>query len=87
VLASGLKQRPEFRNARRLHRACRTAVEVADGLLRYAFTLDPAGDQATLNELKRILSGYLICYGTQGKPSETLLAGIRRGDPIDQVSP
>ena len=50
-----LKQRPEFRHARRLSVACRVAVEVADGLLRYAFTLNGEGDQATLNELKRIL--------------------------------
>jgi AcrR family transcriptional regulator len=59
VLAAALKQRPEFVHARRLNLACRTAVEVADGLLRYAFTINPNGDQPTLNELKRVLSGYL----------------------------
>jgi len=69
VPAGALRQRPEFRRARRLHLACRTAVEVADGLLRYAFTVDPAGDQATLNELKRILSTYLVHYSAQGKPA------------------
>jgi len=69
VLSAALSQRPEFRHARRLHLACRTAVEVTDGLLRYAFTLDPAGDQATLNELKRILSGYLMHYGSQARPA------------------
>ncbi|HEY2592269.1 MAG TPA: hypothetical protein VGK33_00045, partial [Chloroflexota bacterium] len=62
VLASALKQRPEFRHARRLSLACRVAVEVADGLLRYAFTLNAAGDQATLNELKRVLSTYLLQF-------------------------
>ena len=44
--------------------ACRVAVEVADGLLRYAFTLNGEGDQATLNELKRILSAYLLQFAT-----------------------
>ena len=39
VLAAALKQRPEFRRSRRLNLACRMAVEVADGLLRHAFTL------------------------------------------------
>jgi AcrR family transcriptional regulator len=69
VLLAALKQRPEFSHARRLSLACRTAVEVADGLLRYAFTLDPAGDQASLNELKRILSGYLLQYAARDKTS------------------
>ena len=32
------------------------------GLLRYAFTINPDGDQVTLNELKRVLSGYLLQY-------------------------
>jgi len=64
VLLAALKQRPEFRHARRLSLACRISVEVADGLLRYAFTVSPAGDQATLNELKRVLSGYLLQYAT-----------------------
>jgi AcrR family transcriptional regulator len=59
VLTTALKQRPEFRHSRRLSLACRVAVEVADGLLRYAFTLTPVGDQPTLNELKRNLSTYL----------------------------
>lgn len=62
VLALALKQRAEFRHARRLNVACRVAVEVADGLLRYAFTLSPAGDQPTLNELKRVLSTYLLQF-------------------------
>jgi AcrR family transcriptional regulator len=65
VLLAALKQRPEFRHARRLNLACRVAVEVADGLLRYAFTLSPAGDQPTLNELKRLLSAYLLQFATQ----------------------
>jgi AcrR family transcriptional regulator len=65
VLASALKQRPEFRHARRLSLACRVAVEVADGLLRYAFTLNASGDQATLNELKRMLSAYLLQFAAQ----------------------
>jgi AcrR family transcriptional regulator len=64
LLAAALKQRPEFRHARRLSLACRVAVEVADGLLRYAFTLNAEGDQATLNELKRILSAYLLQFAT-----------------------
>ena len=64
MLAATLKQRPEFRHARRLNVASRIAVEVADGLLRYAFTLNPAGDQATLNELKRILSAYFLQFAT-----------------------
>jgi AcrR family transcriptional regulator len=64
VLAAALKQRPEFRHARRLNVTCRMAVEVADGLLRYAFTANPAGDQATLTELKRILSGYLSQFAS-----------------------
>ncbi len=65
MLAGALKQRPEFRHARRLSVACRVAVEVADGLLRYAFTLNPAGDQPTLNELKRMLSGYLVQFAAR----------------------
>jgi AcrR family transcriptional regulator len=65
VLATALKQRPEFRHSRRLNLASRVAVEVADGLLRYAFTLGPDGDQPTLNELKRILSGYLLQFASQ----------------------
>jgi AcrR family transcriptional regulator len=65
VLAIALKQRPEFRHARRLALACRVAVEVADGLLRYAFTLNPAGDQPTLNELKRVLSSYLLQFAAR----------------------
>jgi AcrR family transcriptional regulator len=64
VLVGALKQRPEFRHARRLSSACRVAVEVADGLLRYAFTLNAAGDQPTLNELKRMLSAYLLQFAT-----------------------
>ena len=66
LLAGALKQRPEFHHARKLRLACRTAVEVADALLRYAFTLSPSGDQATINELKRILSVYLLRYATYG---------------------
>lgn len=62
VLAAALKQRPEFRNARRLKLASRLAVVVADGLLRYAFTVNPMGDQPTLNELKRMLSAYLLSF-------------------------
>jgi AcrR family transcriptional regulator len=65
VLAIALKQRAEFRHARRLAVACRVAVEIADGLLRYAFTLNPAGDQPTLNELKRVLSSYLLQFATR----------------------
>ncbi len=65
VLTMALKQRTEFRRARRLGVACRVAVEVADGLLRYAFTLNPTGDQATLNELKRLLSTYLQQFAAQ----------------------
>src|SRR5262245_8899765 len=57
LLASALRQRPEFRHARRLTLMCRTAVEVTDGLLRYAFTLNPSGDRATIDELKRLVSG------------------------------
>src|SRR3954447_8370839 len=60
LLADALKRRPEFRGARRLKLASRMAVEIADGLLRYAFTLDSKGDQATINELKRVISSYLL---------------------------
>jgi AcrR family transcriptional regulator len=69
VLVAALKQRREFSHARRLNLACRVAVEVADGLLRYAFTLDPAGDQPTLNELKRIVSAYLLLYASRDTKS------------------
>jgi AcrR family transcriptional regulator len=65
VLAATLKQRPEFGHARRLRLASRVAVEVADGLLRYAFTVNPDGDQPTLNELKRLLSAYLLTFAAQ----------------------
>jgi AcrR family transcriptional regulator len=65
VLATALKQRAEFRHTRRLAVACRVAVEIADGLLRYAFTLNPAGDQPTLNELKRVLASYLLQFATR----------------------
>ena len=64
ILADALRRRPEFERSRRLKLACRTAVEIADGLLRYAFTLSPDGDQATINELKRVVSGYLLEYAT-----------------------
>ena len=67
MLAAALKQRPEFQRVRGLRLACRTAVEVADGLLRYAFTLNPMGDQATINELKRILSSYLLQHAARGR--------------------
>ncbi|MBV9580485.1 MAG: TetR family transcriptional regulator [Chloroflexi bacterium] len=71
MLVEQLKHRPEFAHtaSRRLTLACRTAVEVADGLLRYAFSVDASGDQPTLNELKRILSSYLLNYAAAGRPS------------------
>jgi hypothetical protein len=43
------------------------AVEVMDGLLRYAFTLSPVGDQSTINELKRTISVYLVHFATYRK--------------------
>ena len=68
VLCAALQRRSEFRRARRLKLACRTAVEIADGLLRYAFTLSPHGDQPVIDELKRAVSGYLLQYATSGSP-------------------
>jgi AcrR family transcriptional regulator len=62
VLVEALRRRPEFQRSRRLKLASRTTVEIADGLLRYAFTLRPDGDQPTINELKRVVSGYLLEY-------------------------
>ncbi|WP_197319501.1 TetR/AcrR family transcriptional regulator [Saccharomonospora sp. NB11] len=35
------------------------AVEAADGLLKYAFRLDPQGDQAVIDETKALIKGYL----------------------------
>ncbi|EHK88973.1 TetR/AcrR family transcriptional regulator [Saccharomonospora azurea] len=35
------------------------AVEAADGLLNYAFRLDPQGDQAVIDETKALIKGYL----------------------------
>lgn len=67
LLAEVLRRRPEFHSSRRLKLACRTAVEIADGLLRYAFTLKPNGDQAVINELKRVVSRYLSVYVTPAK--------------------
>ena len=80
ILADAVEQRPEFRRSSRLKLACRTAVEIADGLLRYAFTVSADGDQAIINELKRVVSNYLLDYATPAtsKGSERSSRGARR---------
>ncbi len=71
ALCEALKRRPEFRRARRLPLACRTAVEIADGLLRYAFTLSTDGDPAIIGELKRAVSSYLLEHATSDRARST----------------
>ena len=69
LLYEALNRRPEFRHARRLKLAARTVVEMADGLLRYAFTLSPDGDSSVITELKRAVSSYLREYATTPSPA------------------
>jgi AcrR family transcriptional regulator len=83
ILAEALKRRPEFHGSRRLKLASRMAVEIADGLLRYAFTLDPGGDQPTINELKRVVSGYLLEHAAPAHREKTgTEARVARGRRI-----
>jgi AcrR family transcriptional regulator len=63
-LVSLLRERPEFAASRSLDLTCRLAVEAADGVLRYAFTQSPQGDQVALDELKRMLAGYVAGAAT-----------------------
>jgi AcrR family transcriptional regulator len=58
-LAMLLRERSEFAASPALGLTCRLAVEAADGLLRYAFTRSPQGDQVVIDELKRMLAEYV----------------------------
>src|SRR5215469_15155381 len=49
-----------------LELAVQVAVRVADGLLQYAFSLSPTGDEAVLTELKTMLRMYLASLPTEG---------------------
>jgi AcrR family transcriptional regulator len=61
MLAAALARRPEWgAPSPNLDRDARIAVEAADALLRYAFRLDPNGDQATIDQVKRLVSVYLL---------------------------
>ena len=42
--------------------ACRAAVEIAGGLVRYAFAVSSDGEQASISELKRVVSIFLLEY-------------------------
>lgn len=43
-------------------RAVAVAVEITDAVLRHAFRLDPAGDEPTILECRRLLYDYLSPY-------------------------
>jgi AcrR family transcriptional regulator len=58
-LAALLRQRTEFATSQSLDLTCRLAVEVADGILRFAFQCAPTGDQQVIDELKRMLADYV----------------------------
>jgi AcrR family transcriptional regulator len=70
LLVELLRRRPEFQGAdpARLALAARLAVEAADALLRYAFLRHPNGDQRVIDEVKRMLSLYLLTVRAQPPP-------------------
>jgi AcrR family transcriptional regulator len=63
AIASGLRRiltaQFELPDSDMLARACQVAVHTTDALLQLAFRLDPAGDQATLDEARRLQRLYL----------------------------
>lgn len=58
-LARALTAQAPAADPERVAAVAQTAALVADGLLREAFRLDPAGDEAVLEEGRRLLRGYL----------------------------
>jgi AcrR family transcriptional regulator len=63
AIASGLRRiltaQFELPDSGMLARACQVAVHTTDALLQLAFRLDPTGDQATLDEARRLQRLYL----------------------------
>jgi AcrR family transcriptional regulator len=63
AIASGLRRiltaQFELPDSDMLARACQVAVHTTDALLQLAFRLDPAGDQAILDEARRLQRLYL----------------------------